>query len=76
MADRWDRVVEDITGLHHIELSVRPAEAPYPAVVQIEAEGGTILSCDARTYALALLAAAEEADAQTDAMVTKAMEEN
>lgn len=71
----WDRVVEDATGLHHIEVSVDPPEnpypevCPYPAMVAIEAEGGTVLAYDARRYALALLAAAEVADAQTDAMV-------
>lgn len=59
----WDRVVEDATGLHHIEVSVNPPEAPYPAMVAIEAEGGTVLADDARRYALALLAAAEVADA-------------
>lgn len=71
---RWDRVVEDCTGLHFIEVSVNPASDPYPAMVQIEAEGGSVLAHDARRYALALLAAAEEADAQCDAMVRAAID--
>ncbi|HYJ22989.1 MAG TPA: hypothetical protein VEW07_13315 [Solirubrobacterales bacterium] len=63
----WSRVIEDVLGFHHIELGVDPPGDPYPAMVQIEAEGGTVLAEDARAYALGLLAAAEEADAQNDA---------
>jgi hypothetical protein len=69
---RWERVCEDVIGLHFIEVGVNPGEFPYPATVQIEAEGGTVLAEDAKRYALTLLAAAEEADAQNDAMVAAA----
>lgn len=63
----WGRVIEDITGLHFIELSVDQAEPPYPAFVSIEAEGGSVVADDARRYALALLLAADVADERTDA---------
>lgn len=58
----FSRVVEDATGMNHIELSVDRSEGNWPAMVQVEWEGGTILADDARRYALALLAAAEVAD--------------
>lgn len=60
------RVIEDVAGFHCIEVGVDPREGPYPAMVRIEAEGGTVLPEDARNYALGLLAAAEVADAEND----------
>lgn len=66
--EAWGVVVEDICGLHHIEVSVGNGEPPYPAMVSIEAEGGgSVVADDARRYALALLAAAEVADQRTHA---------
>lgn len=58
----FSRVVEDATGHHHIEVQVDARTGDWPAMVSIEAEGGTVLADDARAYALALLAAAEVAD--------------
>lgn len=71
----WGRVVEDSSRLHFIEVSVDQPEFPYPAMVQVEWEGGTILAHDARAYALALLAAAEIADQRNEAAAVHATEE-
>lgn len=68
----WGKVVEEIVGVGYLEVSVTPAADSYPAMVVCEVEPSTMLADDARNYALALLAAAEEADAQTEAMVTAA----
>lgn len=70
----WWRVVEDIRGRHHLEVSViNQSDDSHPAMVEIEAKGSAVLPDDARRYALVLLAAAEVADARTEAMIQRAM---
>jgi hypothetical protein len=65
--ETWSVVVEDCTTHHHIELSVDHRDGYWPAMVMLEAEGGTVMPGDARRYALALLAAAEVADQRNEA---------
>jgi hypothetical protein len=65
--ETWSVVVVDCTTHHHVELAVDHRDGYWPAMVQIEAEGGTVTADDARRYALALLAAAEVADQRNEA---------
>jgi hypothetical protein len=66
MADNWGKQHEEVTGIGYGEVSVGSPDDPYPAMVTIEIEQGTILADDARSYALMLLAAAEVADQRND----------
>jgi hypothetical protein len=69
VATIWNRVRENLTGLGWVDVSVSAPEDPYPAMVTVEVETTSMLSDDAREYALLLLAAAEVADQATDEMV-------
>lgn len=63
---QWHRFHDECKGQGWIELSVDEPEGPYPALVHLEVEPGSLLPYDAREYALALLAAAEVADQRND----------
>lgn len=62
----WSKFHEEITGIGSGEVQVNDAEDPYPSMIYVEIDAGTILSDDARDYALMLLAAADEADGRNE----------
>jgi hypothetical protein len=53
---------KDATGLFEASIDTRGPDGHYPAMVGIDSDSGSLLPDDARTYALAILRAAEDAD--------------
>lgn len=58
----------DCTGLFVAEIGVASDtdESPWPSLVRIETDGGEINTDDARSLAAAIVAAADNADADTE----------
>ena len=58
----------DCTGMFYAEIGVASDtdKSPWPSLVRIETDGGEITSEDARALAAAIVAAAHDADADTE----------
>jgi hypothetical protein len=59
----YSEVFEDATGCFIAEIATLEGEYPYPALVTIDVESGTLLAFDARALGRMLIAAADSADA-------------
>jgi hypothetical protein len=58
----YSEVFEDATGCFTAEIAAREGDDPYPAMVQLDVESGSLLPYDARTLGRMLIEAADSAD--------------